>query len=277
MHQEPGRIGATPDGAINPCARLEEAIKAGDLQLAFEPLMSLQQQPATPRYRVSVRVTSTAADSLRNESGFATVISANGTLRMAALRAVVKPSLLVRIDLWTLGKSLQALARHQAVSKDWHLFVPQSMSSVRLKQWLTWTQDRLAGLKLRGENLTLLIDNADLLSSLATASTAFPAMTKLGIGICITDFNAQPASQSLLRDYRIDSLVPRPELVSDKTQRDILTQIIRQAHAQQTSVIAGGVSDAETLSRAWDLGADLITGPFLQSPTSAMNFDFDAT
>lgn len=276
LYQDASAVANLQDGTTDACARIEQLINTAGLELVFAPLMNLQQQAPEPRYRVCVRIAGTALDAFRADAGLRRTVSADGTLHLTAVRSVTRPSLIARIDLWTLGTALQTLADQRTTAKPCRLFVPQSMSTLRLKQWLNWTSDRLTALQPSSDRLVLLIDNADLLSSLATANVAFPALAELRIGICVTDFTPQPASLSLLHDFDIDYVVPRGSLVAEPAQRGILSQLISNAHAQRTGVIADGVGDAETVSRLWDVGVDLIIGPFVQPPSAEMNFDFDA-
>jgi hypothetical protein len=61
--------------------------------------------------------------------------------------------------------------------------VHQSMSTLCLKQWLIWTSRQLTAVQLGRDHRTLVTENADLLSRLAVASNAFPALNKVSIGI----------------------------------------------------------------------------------------------
>lgn len=282
LHRDAGHSGETQDCVSQVGARLEEAMAASALQLVFEPLMSLQQGAPKPCYRVAARVFGTYLDLVRSDPSLSGAVSADGTLRIAALRAIAKPSLIARIELWTMGKALEALATQPPTTQqpkafNCRLFVHLSMSTLRLKRWLNWTAERLSASELSGDNLTLLIDNADLLTSLSVANEIFPALGKLGIDICVADFSTQPASQKLLRDYRVAAVIPSLDLIADQAQRALLSQMIAAAHANETSVIADGVGDGETLSRVWELGTDFVIGPFVQPPSLAMNFDFDAS
>lgn len=57
------------------------------------------------------------------------------------------------------------------------------MSTLCLKQWLIWTRRQLTAVQLGRDHRTLVTENADLLSRLAVASNAFPALNKVSIGI----------------------------------------------------------------------------------------------
>ena len=249
---EPGAAAGIDDGT-----ELEAALREGRLDLAFQPIVSVEGHDES-QFQVLLRVRD--ADGVPHSAG--------GLLAGAAA------SVLAEVDRWVLE---QALARLAAEGAPARLFVSQSQQAIAADPAGKALAKRLKKRKLAPERLIvdLRLDDA-LVHNLALAEFC-QALAASGVRFCLSQYRHDDEAAALLRQLPLGYLRLAQDyalLADDPALREELRELIQAAHAAELKVIGAQVESPSAAAALWMGGVDYIQGNLVQGAGQALDFDF---
>jgi DNA-binding response OmpR family regulator/EAL domain-containing protein (putative c-di-GMP-specific phosphodiesterase class I) len=250
------RRSLNPDGRADH-ASVIAAILSEELQLLFEPMVTLIQTPS-PRYEVSPRL-ATADGELLSPIEFMPIARRSG--------------LTERLDRWLLESGLDALMARQAGGKPVQLFIDQSFASVGRDDWVEQIRDEVNGRELFRRRPVLQFQVEEAVGDPDLASERVGRLARLGIRVCLTGLDTSDSSERVLERVPVTFVRLAREVVQT-LDPEPLAELIDRIKARGLIVIAAGVEAPETIARLCRAGADLLQGPFVQPPSVAMDYDF---
>ena len=124
--------------------------------------------------------------------------------------------------------------------------------------------------KLKPNTLSLEITESSMMEDTPSTLVALHQLKRLGVKVAIDDFGTGYSSLSYLRRLPVDFLKVDRSFVSglgkNSEDREILSAIVRLAHALRLKVVAEGVENAEQLAHLRELGSDLAQGYHFSRP-----------
>ncbi|MBE1161760.1 sensor domain-containing phosphodiesterase [Dyella acidiphila] len=184
-----------------------------------------------------------------------------------------KSGLIVRLGslvITNIVKDMQA--RVAAGKKPIPISLNISGKQIRDPEFITFLQDSLKNTPLSPGDLELEVTESSLIEDLPRAAETMKEVHRMGITCAIDDFGVGFSSFNYLRHLPVRNLKIDKDFVRevDTNQRDneIVSAIIRLAHALGMSVTAEGVETEEQLHALRNLGCDLIQGYLIARPNA---------
>ncbi|RSM65147.1 hypothetical protein DMH04_49750 [Kibdelosporangium aridum] len=197
-----------------------------------------------------------------------------GLLPPAAFIQVAEDSgLIVPIGTYVLEEACRQLAAWRAsgvVPPDFRAAVNLSARQATQPDLATTVGAALSRAKLEPSALALELTETVLMDADTSTLRQFEELREMGVGLGIDDFGTGYSSLSYLKRLPVSIIkVDRSfvaGLVTDPSDREIVTAVIRLGQALGLTTIAEGVEDAEQFSMLQDLGCDQAQGFLLGRP-----------
>lgn len=239
---------------------ITQALRTDRFELFYQPVVPLRQRRGEP-YEVCPRLCAPDGEYLAPRDFWP-----------AAQDAGLAPA----IDRWVLERALDVLQQCLREDRPLQLLIQQGLAAMAEAAWLEHLREQIAGRGLIRRRPLLRLRLAELLADQALARSACDALRRLGIGICIDEWDTTPAVLDLVEQLR-------PAMVRLACDRAValgtseLAALTGRLHRCRVLVMVAGVGDPLTISRVWPAGIDLIQGGFVQPPSPSLDFDFGET
>lgn len=237
---------------------LRRAIERNELQLAYQPQLSLYHQQLIG-FEVLLRWH-------HPELGF---ISPAEFIPLAE-----RTGLIIPIGEWVLNSALAQLANWRAAGKT-ELTVAINLSPLQFRQadLLFKLEQLLNQYQVPARVVELEITESAMMEDPAEAARLIEQFSNKGCKIAIDDFGTGYSSLSYLKRFalsklKIDQSFIR-DLLTDADDKAIVSAIISMASSLDLSTIAEGVETAEQQAMLQQLGCDDIQGYYYSKPLSA--------
>jgi EAL domain-containing protein (putative c-di-GMP-specific phosphodiesterase class I) len=234
------------------------ALDNSGFEVLFQPIMSVRGEEEE-RFQALMR--------LRDRDGHLHAAS-------EVVPAAENASLIGAIDRWMV-EHCTALMAGRDEGAPMHLFVSQSLASVREAQTPAWLATVLARHAIDASALTLELRANDVIDAPAEVQRYAAALRALGVRLSVSGFDEGLADVHPLPSLSLDfvKLAPRS---SDETpaSREAFVAMVERLHEHGTRVIAPRVEDARGAAALCLTGVDLIQGNFVQAADSGLAFDF---
>ncbi|MGA7980024.1 MAG: EAL domain-containing protein [Chromatiaceae bacterium] len=234
-----------------------QSLRSKGFELFYQPMLALRRRHAE-RYETFLRLRAPDGEYIP-PFDFIPVAQRHG--------------MIAQIDRWVMIRALEVLADRRREHRIPMLFVHQTMASAEDADWVLWLRDQIRDRDLIKARPILQFHLRDVVDHLDLAQSRFEQLRRLYLTICVTHFEDDPAAFEAVERLRIPMVKLSFDMVSGA---DIgpLTHAIGRLHGMDSTVIAGGIEDAQTVGRVWSCGADLIQGNFIQPPVEDLSFDF---
>ena len=175
---------------------------------------------------------------------------------------------------WMVQTACQRLKEWRQYPKFDQLSMHVNLSPLQIKdpQLVSLWQASLDAHQLSASAFQLEIDEAVLLSSDPSVSTALHQLKKVGFGLCVDDFGQGHSSLSRLHQLAVNALKIDRAFVQELTRPggiNIVKTIIDIGNSANMAVIAEGVETAEQLKALVAMGCRLGQGFWLSEARSA--------
>jgi len=249
-------IDARVDGKLVDVIRF--ALENSGFEVVFQPIMSVRGDEEE-RFQALLR--------LRDRDG---QLHAASEIVPAAERA----GLIGAIDRWVIRHCVERMVGRDGQA-PMHLFVSQSLASVREAQMPAWLAAVLARHAIEPGLLTLELRATDAIEAPAEVQRYAGALRELGVRLSVSGFDEELADVHPLPSLPLDfvKLAPRPSADTPES-REAFVAMVESLHARGTRVIAPRVEDARGAAALCLTGVDLIQGNFVQAADSDLAFDF---
>ena len=245
--------------------RLGTALAAGRLELAFQPIVNLDDA-SMEIFDVLLRA--------HDENGV--------TLPMSTLFDGALPEEIASgVDRWVLARTLELLGQRVAEGHATRLFVNVTTQSLASERFV----EHLAGMLLRSgvppDRLVLEVAESSAVTRVREVKSFLAALRELGCGSAIEHFGAGLSSPATLRQLPFEFVKLHSSLVQglgDSPESEAtLHAIVEVGRELQRPVIAFGVEQPETLARLWSLGVSYAQGLAVQAPSARLDWTFSTS
>lgn len=189
--------------------------------------------------------------------------------------------LIVAIGEWVLVtactqyKQWEKILHQDPTFKDHPLKLGINFSARQLKEpgFLEMIQNRLEKTQFSPANLEFEITEDPIISDIESSAKMLQQLKKMGIHIALDDFGVGYSSLNYLREFHIDTLKIDQSLIHrvpfDKADSQIISSIIKMAHAMQIIVIAEGVETKEQTQFLIEHQCDKAQSHYFSKPLSS--------
>jgi diguanylate cyclase (GGDEF)-like protein len=178
---------------------------------------------------------------------------------------------------WAINKAIEDYLRWSANGLDCvRIAVNVSPLQLRNRNFASEMDKIIAIDPLVSAALELEVTESLFIADIEKSSNILQSIRAMGIPIAIDDFGTGFASLSCLSRLPLDTLkIDRSFVIEMETQegRDIVSTIIRVAHALKLKVVAEGVETEEQLHHLRKLGCDEMQGFLFSKPVPAGDFE----
>ncbi len=245
-------------------AAIRDAIRNESFQLLFQPIASLRGG---------------------QDEQFQTLLRLRGDGGRVYTAAVVVPlaeraGLIHGVDRWVLSRALLVISERAGDGHPVRLFVSQSIESLNDPQRLSWLKQGIETRRINAEHLVIEFRTADALARIRQLVSFHENAKRLGIRLCLSNFDATMANFQLLQHVQVDFVKLAAKYTSSEGQttkmRAELRQTITHLRERSIRIVAPQVEDAQVAAGLWSTGVDYIQGDFVQQATPDLDFDFNA-
>ncbi|HWT14928.1 MAG TPA: EAL domain-containing protein [Patescibacteria group bacterium] len=244
---------------------IRDAIRNENFQLLFQPIASLRGG---------------------HDEQFQTLLRLRGDGGRTYTAAVVVPvaeraGLIHGVDRWVLSRALLVISERARDGHPVRLFVSQSIESLNDPQRLSWLKQGIETRRINAEHLVVEFRTNDALARIRQLVAFHENAKRLGIRLCLSNFDATMANFQLLQHVHVDYVKVAPKYTGADGQnpkmRAELRQTITHLRERGIRIVAPQVEDAQVAAGLWSTGVDYIQGNFVQQATQDLDFDFNAS
>lgn len=251
---QPGEVG-TPEGGSDAgwVKRITNALKNNGLQLAYQPIASLDGNDAELQDVL-----------IQMQAGEGKVIAAADFLPYAE-----RHRLMTAVDKWVVAHALPVLVNHAKEHSQARFLVRISSQALTDPSMLKWLQTALTKIsKLAPGRLVFQLPEAYLDKYLKETKVFIDTMQKSRCAIAIVQFGRGRNSLGVLDHLKPDFIKLDDELIrdmhTDQAKRESVATLVDKAKSHQIETIAQRVESADTIAVLWQMGVQYIQGNYLQ-------------
>jgi len=243
--------------------RIEEAVKADNFSLHYQPIVSLHGVEQE-LYDVLIRL---------NEN--------DGTYTEADkfIPHIEESELMPKIDDWVIPQALQSLAEHRKEYPKTRFFIKLSKQTLNKANFIEWINQLLAAHSLPGSALVFEISETAALEDLEHTKEVISQLKGIGCEFGLEHFGSGLDFSHSLKVLDVDYLKINGDFVEnmakDPENQAAVKSIIEMSKQAGKHSIAEFVSDANSLALLWRLGVDYAMGYYIQEPSANLDYNFE--
>ena len=240
---------------------LSQALKNDQMQLLYQPVVSLKGEPEE-YYEVFLRMTDVEGKE-HDGSSF------RPKLDQSALWS--------KVDRWQLIQASKALMAKRKDGHDTRLIFHLGACTITDDSFVPWMGVALKAAGIPTSAVAMELSEPNLVRYRKEMPRFFKSIKQLGCQTAISDFGCSLNPMDNLQSLDIDLVRVDPSFTKDLTGSDKgceLQAVIGKLTQKNCKIIVPQVESAEEMAPLWHSGVDFIQGPFLQSPSEVMDFDF---
>lgn len=184
-----------------------------------------------------------------------------------------------QIDRWVIHQAMRQLGEHRARGHGTRIFVHLSGATLGDLELLPWLRETLQAQQLDAEAVIFQLSEEDLLAQPEQALAMAQRLRRQGHPVTLSGFAAGDPPLAALRLLVPDYVKLSGKLIKDLAQPDHqerLKALVAELSAQNVQTIAPFVESASVLAQLWQVGVHFIQGYYLQEPSQAMDYEFQA-
>ncbi|MDR6180169.1 diguanylate cyclase (GGDEF)-like protein/PAS domain S-box-containing protein [Pseudomonas sp. SORGH_AS 211] len=184
-----------------------------------------------------------------------------------------------QIDRWVIHQAMRQLGEHRARGHGTRIFVHLSGATLGDLELLPWLRETLQAQQLDAEAVIFQLSEEDLLAQPEQALAMAQRLRRQGHPVTLSGFAAGDPPLAALRLLVPDYVKLSGNLIKDLAQPDQqerLKALVAELSAQNVQTIAPFVESASVLAQLWQVGVHFIQGYYLQEPSQAMDYEFQA-
>lgn len=184
-----------------------------------------------------------------------------------------------QIDRWVIHQAMRQLGEHRARGHGTRIFVHLSGATLGDLELLPWLRETLQAQQLDAEAVIFQLSEEDLLAQPEQALAMAQRLRRQGHPVTLSGFAAGDPPLAALRLLVPDYVKLSGKLIKDLAQPDQqerLKALVAELSAQNVQTIAPFVESASVLAQLWQVGVHFIQGYYLQEPSQAMDYEFQA-
>ena len=184
-----------------------------------------------------------------------------------------------QIDRWVIHQAVRQLGEHRARGHGTRIFVHLSGATLGDLEVLPWLSKTLEAQQLDAEAVIFQMSEEDLLAQPEQALAMAQRLRRQGHPITLSGFASGDQPLAALRFLVPDYVKLSGKLIKDLGQPDHqerLKAMVADLSAQNVQTIAPFVESASVLAQLWQVGVHFIQGYYLQEPSQAMDYEFQA-
>lgn len=184
-----------------------------------------------------------------------------------------------QIDRWVIHQAVRQLGEHRARGHGTRIFVHLSGATLGDLELLPWLSKTLEAQQLDAEAVIFQVSEEDLLAQPEQALAMAQRLRRQGHPITLSGFASGDQPLAALRFLVPDYVKLSGKLIKDLGQPDHqerLKAMVADLSAQNVQTIAPFVESASVLAQLWQVGVHFIQGYYLQEPSQAMDYEFQA-
>ena len=240
---------------------VSQALNNDNMQLLYQPVVSLKGVPEE-YYEVFLRMTD-----VRGREHDA-----------ASFRTKLEKSVLwSKVDRWQLIQASKELMAKRREGRDTRLIVHVGAMAVTDESFLPWLGVAVKAAGIPPQAIAIELSEPNLAKLKKEIPDFFKSLKTMGCQTVISDFGCSLNPMAAIAPLDVDLVKVDPSFTRDLTSKnkgDELQKMIEALGTKQCKIIVPQVQSAKEMTPLWQSGVDYIQGPFLQSPATAMTFDF---
>ncbi len=243
--------------------QLQKAIEGGLFKILFQPIICLRGNNQ-PFYEVLLR--------MLNEEG--KEISPHEFLKTA-----VAYRLSEKIDRWVIIQSIKELTESYKKGLTTRIIINLTPQTLLDETFISWLGMVLKASRLPHDAMVFQLTESDAHSYLKQAKEATKALSELKCKVALSRFGCAPNPFSVLKHLTVDYLKLDGSYTKDLNKEEnmaTLKSIVETARRHGKMTIASFVEEVTVISSLYTLGMNFIQGYYLQPPSEAMDYEFDA-
>jgi len=238
--------------------KIEYALRNEQLKLVYQPIISLMGDNQE-NYSVLLRLFDEDENLLEAKDFIGTAI---------------RQGLIEELDKWTIRSAIQVIAQQRRAGQNLSLFISLSEDTFKNPNTVLWICDCLREFDVRGNWLTIQLQEEVVIGNLASLSKLVETLHKIKCRVAINHFGATERPEMLLQALALDFVLLRPllaqGLADDSAKQQRLLQLATLAREFNVKSVVTGVEDARALTVLWTAGVDYVQGNFLQRPSTTL-------
>ena len=238
-------------------AEIQQALDGNEFELLAQPIASLSDNSANPRYEVLLRMADGEGGRVETKALFS-----------AAERYRMMP----QIDRWVVSTSIAKLAEvHEYVSGLGAIFaINLSGQSLGDDDFLEFIEQEIDSSNIPESSLCFEITESAAVSNLKKAQSFIDRLRQRGCQISLDDFGAGLSSFAYLKNFNVDTLKIDGGFIRDITENRIsesmVAAITQVAKVMELKTVAEYVETEETRELISELGVDFAQGHIIGKP-----------
>ena len=237
-------------------SNIQEALDEDCFKLRYQPLMSLM------------------GDERENYEVRCLLEDANG---LGYPEAMIEKANDSKLDRWIILEASKALAQQIAEGKNTRLVINLTSGGIKDDALTGWLGVAIKAANLHIDNVVFQFREQDIRNNLNAAVANIGAMQKAGYHISVRNFGMGEEPFKLVEHIKLDMVFIDKHFTAlvEKGDTEELQVLTSKAKENETQTILPRVANASVMASIWSVGCDFLTGDFVQSPQTEMNYSFE--
>jgi diguanylate cyclase (GGDEF)-like protein len=238
-------------------SQIQQALDGDEFELLAQPIMSLKDDDAQPRFEVLLRMRDNDGETIPTSAFFS---------------AAERYKLMPQIDRWVTSSTLARLAENSKIvgEQDAIFSINLSGQSLSDDDILEFIDEELNENGLPPDSLCFEITESAAVSNLKKAQSFIDSLRERGCSISLDDFGAGLSSFAYLKNFKVDSLKIDGSFIRDITDNRIsesmVAAITQVAKVMELETVAEYVESEEARKLIAELGVDFAQGHSIGKP-----------
>jgi EAL domain-containing protein (putative c-di-GMP-specific phosphodiesterase class I) len=237
--------------------RIQQALDGDEFELLAQPITSLKNETARPRFEILLRMKDSDGNSIPTSAFFS---------------AAERYKLMPQVDRWVVSTTIAKLAANSklVIGEEVLFSINLSGQSLSDDNILQFIEEELEASGLAAEALCFEVTESAAVSNLKKAQAFIDALRQHGCKISLDDFGAGLSSFAYLKNFNVDTLKIDGSFIRDITDNRIsesmVAAITQVAKVMELETVAEYVESEETRKLIAELGVDYAQGHAVGKP-----------
>ncbi|MDF1643388.1 MAG: EAL domain-containing protein [Pseudomonadales bacterium] len=181
-----------------------------------------------------------------------------------------------KFDRWNILNGIKALSSHIANGHETALFIQVSHHSICDESLVPWIGVALKAAAIPSNSIIFQITESDATNYLKQVKVFIEGVNQLNCRAAINQFGSGRDPLRTLQHLAADYIVMDSMFTDDfDSHQETFTQLVGALQTEGKLIMVPGIDSPAFVSKLWQLGINYIQGPYLQTPHSQMDYEFD--
>ena len=181
-----------------------------------------------------------------------------------------------KFDRWNILNGIKSLSAHISNGHETALFISLSHHSICDESLIPWIGVALKAAAIPNDSIIFQLTENDSATYLKQVQVFLEGIKKINCRAAISNFGVSRDPLRTLKHLDADYVIMDRMFTDDfEPNKENFGELVGALQAEGKLIMVPGIDSPGFVSKLWQLGINYIQGPYLQEPSSKMDYEFD--